>query len=249
MVDAYRGFRADFLALMTKSSLVLLPGLLCDAALWEPQRKRFARDFEILVADLTQDETVGDMARRVLAAAPPRFALAGLSMGGYVAQEILRQAPERVERVALLDTSARADTAEQTSRRRGLIALAQTGKFKGVTPRLLPLLLHPVHLDDKQLTSIVMAMAERVGQAAFLRQQRAILSRPDSRSDLGHIRCPALALCGRNDVLTPVPLSEEIAAGIPGAQLVVLEDCGHLSTIEQPDAVNAALETWLARAA
>jgi pimeloyl-ACP methyl ester carboxylesterase len=249
MADADQGFAPIFSRFMTRSSLVLLPGLLCDAALWEPQRDRFGRRFEILIADLTQDETVGDMARRVLAAAPPRFALAGLSMGGYVAQEILRQAPERVERVALLDTSARADTPEQTSRRRGLIALAQTGKFKGVTPRLLPLLLHPLHLDDKRMTGIVMAMAERIGQAAFLRQQRAILSRPDSRPDLAQIRCPALALCGRNDALTPVALSEEIAAGIPGAELVVLEDCGHLSTIEQPDAVNAAFETWLGRAA
>jgi len=167
-------------------------------------------------------------------------------MGGYVAQEILREAPHRVSRVALLDTSARPDSAEQTARRRALIKLAQTGKFKGVTPRLLPLLIHPARLADPALTGIVMAMAERVGQAAFLHQQNAILNRPDGRPDLPRVNCPALVMCGVQDVLTPPALSRELAAAIPDARLIELDDCGHLSSLEQPEQVNQAFEDWLA---
>src|SRR5258708_307426 len=167
-------------------------------------------------------------------------------MGGYVAQEILREAPARVRRVGLVDASGRADSEEQIARRHALIALAKTGTFKGVTPRLLPLLIHPARLDDRRLTGIVMAMAERVGQAAFLRQQQAILDRPDGRADLARVACPALVLCGRNDALTPPALSEELARAIPGARLVVVEECGHLSSLEQPDAVDRAFEDWLA---
>lgn len=231
---------------MTKPALVLLPGLLCDEALWRPQIERFGDRFDIRVADLTRDDSLRGMAGRLLASAPPRFALAGLSMGGYVAQEILREAPGRVSRVALLDSSARPDSAEQTARRSALIKLAQTGKFKGVTPRLLPLLIHPARLDDRDLTGIVMAMAERVGQAAFLRQQNAILNRPDGRPDLAAVRCPALVMCGAQDALTPPALSREIADAIPGAQLIVVEECGHLASLEQPDPVNEAFEAWLA---
>jgi pimeloyl-ACP methyl ester carboxylesterase len=229
-----------------KPALILLPGLLCDAALWQPQIDRFGDRFAITVADLTRDDTLRGMAGRVLASAPPRFALAGLSMGGYVAQEILREAPQRVSRVALLDTSARPDSPDQTERRRALIKLAQTGKFKGVTPRLLPLLIHPARLDDRALTGTVMAMAERVGQGAFLRQQHAILNRPDGRPDLPSIVCPALVVCGRNDALTPPALSREMADALPDAGMLELEECGHLSSLEQPELVNRAFEDWLA---
>jgi pimeloyl-ACP methyl ester carboxylesterase len=231
---------------MAKPSLVLLPGLLCDAALWQAQVERFADRFTVTVADLTRDDSLRGMAGRVLASAPERFALAGLSMGGYVAQEILREAPGRVSRAALLDTSARPDTPEQVERREALIKLAQTGKFKGVTPRLLPLLIHADRLSDRALTGIVMAMAEGVGQAAFVRQQRAILRRPDGRPALAKIACPTLVVCGRDDVVTPLAFSEEIARAIPEAHLVVIESCGHLSALEHPDAVNAAFEDWLA---
>jgi pimeloyl-ACP methyl ester carboxylesterase len=140
-----------------KIPLILLPGLLCDAALWRAQVEGLGAVAEPLVIDLTKDDTLGAMARRALAAAPPSFALAGLSMGGYVAQEIMRQAPERVAKLALLDTSARADTPEQAARRRGLIELSEKGEFKGVTPRLLPLLIHAARHEDKPLTEIVMA--------------------------------------------------------------------------------------------
>jgi pimeloyl-ACP methyl ester carboxylesterase len=228
-----------------KIPLTLLPGLLCDEALWTPQIAAFADIAEITVADLTRDESLPLMAARVLAEAPERFALAGLSMGGYLAQEIMRQAPERVMRLALLDTSARADTPERLAIRRDLIALAHKGEFKGITPRMLPQWLHPDHLADTGLARTIMEMTQRVGRDAYLRQMQAIMERPDGREDLRRIRVPTLVLCGREDKATPLALHEEIAALVPGAVLTVIERCGHLSTLEQPEAVNAALGAWL----
>lgn len=225
--------------------LVLLPGLLCDRALWQHQIEHLADLAESSVPDLGSDETVEAMARRVLDAAPPRFALAALSMGGYVAHAIMRAAPERVARLALFDTSARADTDEQLMRRRGLIELAEKGKFKGVTPRLLPLLIHPDRLDDKELTEAVMGMAERIGKAAFLRQQKAIMARPDSRPRLPGYRCPTLVAVGRSDAITPIEVNAEMAHLIPGARFVVIEHSGHLPTMEQPVAATALLRYWL----
>lgn len=229
-----------------KTPLVLLPGLLCDRELWRGQIEALGDIASPWVADLTLDDSLASMARRVLATAPHEFALAGLSMGGYCCLEILRQAPARVKRLALLDTGARADTQEQSSRRRTLIELAEKGDFKSVTPRLLPLFLHPDRLKDAALTGRVTAMAHRVGKEAFLRQQKAIIGRIDSRPFLPRISCPTLVLCGRQDQLTPVALHEEMAALIPGALLETVEACGHLSTLERPDAVNAALRRWLA---
>ncbi len=227
-----------------KTPLVLLPGLLCDRELWQSQMEALGDIASPWVADLTRDDSLATMARRVLATAPREFALAGLSMGGYCAFEILRQAPARVRRLALLDTSARPDTPEQSSRRRGLIELAEKGDFKGVTPRLLPLFLHPDRLMDAALIGRVSAMTHRVGKEAFLRQQKAIIGRIDSRPFLPRISCPTLVLCGRQDQLTPVALHEEMAALIPGALLETVEACGHLSTMERPEAVNAALRIW-----
>ena len=226
--------------------LALLPGLLCDDRLWAPQVAALADLTVPWVADFTTQSSVGEMAESVLAAMPPRFALAGLSMGGYVAFEVLRRAPERVLRLALLDTRADPDTEEQTSRRRGLIELAEKGEFKGVTPRLLPLLIHEARLEDQPLVAVVTAMAEAVGKAAFLRQQQAIMGRPDFRPTLVKVSCPTLVLCGREDALTPVDKHTAMAAGIRDARLTVIEDCGHLSTLERPEAVNAALRSWLA---
>jgi pimeloyl-ACP methyl ester carboxylesterase len=224
--------------------LLLLPGLLCDDALWAHQAAHLGGDGAVTIADLTRDDSLGAMAARVLAAAPPVFDLAGLSMGGYLAFEMLRRAPERVARLCLLDTSARPDTEEQTARRRGLIDLAGRGQFKGVTPRLLPLLVHPDRLGDADLAGPVMAMAERVGPDAFLRQQRAIMARPDSRPGLPGITAPTLVICGRQDALTPLEKSEEMAAAIPAARLAVIEECGHLATMERPQAVTALMRLW-----
>lgn len=225
--------------------LALLPGLLCDEALWTPQLEALAGLASCRVIDLTAQDSMAAMAEAVLAAMPERFALAGLSMGGYVAFEVMRRAPGRVTRLALIDTQARPDLPEQAQRRRDLMDLARRGRFEGVTERLLPLFIHPDRLADSDLSEAVMAMTRRVGAEAFLRQQRAILDRPDSRPSLVRISCPTLVLCGRQDALTPVECHTEIAAGIANSRLVVVEDCGHLATMERPEAVNRALRAWL----
>lgn len=231
---------------MPRKPLILLPGLLCDAALWRHQAEHLTDVADVTVGDLSQDTSMRAMAARVLAGAPPRFCLGGLSMGGYLAFEIMRQAPERVERLALLDTSARPDTPERAETRSELIRLAQTGKFKAVMPRLLPNFIHPSRLKDPAVADVVRQMAERTGPEAFIRQQTAIMGRPDSRGDLASIRVPTLVLCGRQDVLTPLAVHEEIAAGIAGSKLVIVEDCGHLAPLERPEATTAAMRAWLA---
>ncbi|MEW5703418.1 MAG: alpha/beta fold hydrolase [Pseudomonadota bacterium] len=231
---------------MPRLPLVLLPGLLCDAALWRHQADHLRDVADPIVADLTKDDSMEGMAASVLRDAPPKFALAGLSMGGYVAQALVRLSPDRVDRLALLDTNFTADNANQRQRRLDMMALAEKGNFKGVTPRLLPYLLHPDRLGEETLVQAVMGMAERVGKEAFLRQERAILGRVDSREMLKRVVCPTLILCGAEDKLTPLPVHEEMAALIPGARLVVVPECGHLSTMERPQAVSAAMRAWLA---
>jgi pimeloyl-ACP methyl ester carboxylesterase len=226
--------------------LMLLPGLLLDEALWAPQLAGLADVADMQVADLTRYDSMAAMARSVLDMAPPTFALAGLSMGGYVSFEIMRQAPERVTRLALLDTSARPDTPEQTRDRRAFINMCEKGEFKGVTPRLLPRWIHPSRVNDKALAETVMSMAARVGRDAFIREQTAIMNRPDSRPGLSRIHCPTLVLCGREDQATPVEVHREMAADIPNARLVIVPECGHLSPLERPEEVNAALRSWLA---
>lgn len=232
-------------AAMALPPLVLLSGLLCDAALWRHQVQTLADAAEIHVPELTAEDSAGACARRVLAEAPEQFALAGLSMGGAIAFEILRQAPDRVTRLALLNTTARPDSIEKTRLRQDLIDLARRGEFKGVTPRLLPRLVHADRLTDPVLTGAVLAMAERVGRDAFLRQQRLLMNRPDSRHDLSLIHCPAVVICGREDALTPLAESAEMTEKMPRAALVVIEECGHLSPLERPQAVSAVLRYWL----
>jgi pimeloyl-ACP methyl ester carboxylesterase len=227
--------------------LVLLPGLLCDAALWEPQLSDLADIADFFVADLTEHETMTEMGETVLRDAPwKEFALAGLSMGGYVAQEIMRQAPQRVTKLALLDTRSRPELPEETKRRQQFMKLAQTERgFTPVTNRMLPLMLHPSRVKDGPLVKVIREMAERTGVEAYIRQQKAIISRPDFRPNLAKIKCPTLVLCGRQDHLTPLENSEEMAQAIPGAKLVVVEDCGHVSTLERPSEVNRAMRKWL----
>lgn len=229
-----------------RTPLLLVPGLLCTELLWRAQVEALADVADPMVTVAQREhEDVGAIAEAILASAPPRFALAGLSFGGYVCFEIMRRAPERVLRLALLDTSARADEPEQTERRKALIALAQSGRFLGVTDRLLPLLIAGARLKDAALVADVKRMAQDVGRDAFLKQQKAIMARPDSRPTLAAIACPTLVLCGREDRLTPLERHEEMAAGIKGARLVVIDDCGHLSTMEKPAEVNAAMRAWL----
>lgn len=226
-------------------ALVLLPGLLNDHRLWSGQTAALAGLAEVMVGDLTRDDSLGAMAERVLSAAPPSFALAGLSMGGYVAMEIMRRAPGRVERLALLDTTARPDLPEQTQRRKDAVELARSGGFDKIMPTMLPLLLHPEHLKDEAITGLAKDMARAVGAEAFARQQAAIMARPDSRDSLSAVACPTLVLCGAEDALTPPDRHDEMAALIKGARRVSIPHCGHLSPLEQPDAVSAELRAWL----
>ncbi len=230
-----------------KQPLILLPGLLCDAALWAPQLSDLAGIADFFVADLTNEYSIEEMGAAVLRDAPwKEFALAGLSMGGYVAQEIVRQAPQRVKKLALLDTRSRAELPEETERRRALMQLAQSGgNFTPVTNRMLPFLVHESRVKDEPLVKVIREMAERTGIEAYVRQQNAIIARPDYRPMLPSISCPTLVLCGRQDKLTPLDNSEQMAAAIPRAKLVVVEECGHVSTLERPEAVNSAMREWL----
>lgn len=231
---------------MTSLPILALPGLLCDERLWQHQAEALAPDHPLTTFPLLPHASMAELAVAALARAPAgRFALMGLSMGGYLALEIMRRAPERVAALALLDTSARPDTTEATAARRQAIAASATD-FDGVAAALMPRLLHPAHLDDRAIVDVVTAMARAIGRDGYVRQQEAILGRADSRPTLAEIRCPTLVLCGREDALTPLALHEEMHAGIAGSTLVVIERCGHLSTMERPDEVNVALHRWLA---
>jgi pimeloyl-ACP methyl ester carboxylesterase len=225
--------------------IVLVPGLNCSARLYAEQIPVLWGFGPVTVADHRRDDSVAAIATRILTMAPQRFALVGLSMGGYIAFAIARQAPERVARLALLDTSARPDMPEQSERRRGMIALAEGTRFSEVPDLLFPVFVHRNRQGDAALRAIVRTMAEETGPEAFVRQQRAIMTRPDCRPQLASVRCPTLVLVGDGDELTAPALSEEIAAGIAGSRLVHVPDCGHLSTLEQPQAVNQALVEWL----
>jgi len=225
---------------------LLLPGLLGSPRLYAPQLPALWQFGPVIVADHRRDDSIAAIARRILVHAPPRFSLLGLSMGGYIALELLRQAPGRIARLALLDTSARADAPEQRLRRGELIELARAGRFDEVADLAYPGLVHPDRLADQALRATVRSMAQDTGAEAFIRQQTAIMNRPDSRADLAAIGCPTLVLVGDADQLTPPARAQEIAAGIRGAQLVEVPASGHLSTLEQPERVTAALVAWLA---
>jgi pimeloyl-ACP methyl ester carboxylesterase len=225
--------------------IVLVPGLLTSPRLYAAQLPALWQHGPVTIADNTRDDTIAAIASRILADAPPRFALAGLSMGGYICFEIVRQAPDRVDRLGLLDTSARPDTPELTGRRRAQIALARGGRFAEVADQQFPLLIHPSRQGDPSARELVRLMAEETGPEAFIRQQQAIMGRVDSRPGLGAIDRPTLVLVGDCDQLTPPELSAEIAGGIPGARLVVVAGSGHLTPLDQPEEVTKALVEWL----
>ena len=230
---------------MASLPVVLVPGLLCSARLFGPQIEALWPLGQVAVADHRRDADIEAIAKRILDNAPPRFALAGLSMGGYVTFAMMRLAPERILKLALLDTSARPDTPAQTEMRHTQIAMAQSGRFAEIPDLSMPRFLHRSRQQDPRLTGIVRQMAQETGPEAFVRQMHAIISRPDSRPLLSQIGCPTLVLVGEGDLSTPPELAQEISGGIIGSKLVVVPDCGHLSTLEKPDAVNAALVEWL----
>ncbi|MDP2330864.1 MAG: alpha/beta hydrolase [Reyranella sp.] len=230
---------------MARPTLVLLPGLLNTRRVFEHQISALSDIADVVVPELWHHDSVGAMAKAALALAPDRFALGGFSMGGYVAFEMLRRAAERVERLALIDTQATPDSTEATTRRHGLIEQTKIGRFHGVHRTLLPLIVHPSHLDDPAITQPILDMSLEIGAEGFVREQTAIIGRPDSRPLLVDIEIPTVVIVGRQDQTTPLVRSEEMAADIATSRLIVIEDCGHMSPLERPAEVTAALRRWL----
>jgi pimeloyl-ACP methyl ester carboxylesterase len=225
--------------------ILLIPGLNCSPTLFANQIPLLWRFGSVVIANHTCGETVGAIAQEILKTAPPRFTLIGFSMGGYIAFEVLRQAGERVARLALIDTGARADTAQQSERREQRIAMAQSGRFSESLDLQFPLVVHPSRHSDEILRETYRTMAMECGADAFVRHLRVDMSRPDSRPDLAGIRCPTTIIVGDSDQLTPPELAEEMASGIDGARLVIIPQSGHLSPLEQPTDVTRALTELL----
>lgn len=227
--------------------LLLLPGLICDARIWRPQLDAFAGRAPVAVPGYGDADTLGAMAAHVLALAPPVFALVGHSMGARVALEVFRLAPERVERIALLDTGVHPPGPGEAEKRRALHDLGRREGMGALVDAWLPPMVHPDRRDEAVLIDPLRAMCVEAGLDAYSRQIEALIARPDQRPLLGLIRCPALVATGRQDDWSPPEQHRAIAAALPDADLVIFEDCGHMSPAERPDAVNAALGDWLAR--
>lgn len=225
--------------------VVLLPGLLNNANLFTGQIPALSSIATVEVGDLTTGESISAMAAKVLeTASAPRFVLIGLSLGGYVAFEIMRQAPERVASLVLMDTTVRPDTAEARAARGALIELAQTD-LAAVMEKLLPRLSHPDKMELPAVRGVITSMAASLGKDVFERQQRAIMARPDSQPVLAGINCPTLVICGENDLITPPAMATEIAGGITGARLEIIPECGHLSALDRPETVSRLLTDWV----
>ena len=227
--------------------LVLLPGLLNTRRLFDRQIADLADIADAIVPELWRHDSIGAMAEAALKLAPEKFALGGFSMGGYVAFEILRRAPQQVTRLALMDTQATPDTPEATARRRGFIEQTKLGRFHGVQPSLLPQIVHRDRVNDPSVIGPILEMATEVGADGFCRSQTAMIARPDSRPILVEIKQPTLVLVGRQDMATPLARAQEMATDISHSQLVVIETCGHMSPLEKPAEVTAALRRWLSQ--
>jgi pimeloyl-ACP methyl ester carboxylesterase len=227
--------------------IVFIPGLICTAEVFAPQVAALWPYGSVTVASTLEGTTMAEIASAILDSAPPKFALAGISMGGYIAFEIMRLAPERVLKLALLDTSPLPDTPEQTSQRRAFISLAQTGDYEALLSQAMPTMFHPEHQDDPGLCATSVRMGLIVGVEGLIRQEEAVLTRVDSRPVLASIKVPTLVLVGDKDPLTPPSLAKDMSIAIPGARLVIIPECGHSSTTEQPEAVNQALIEWITR--
>lgn len=225
--------------------VLLVPGLLCTAEIFAPQVAALWPHGPVTVASTLEGTSMAEMAAAILADAPPRFALAGVSMGGYVSLEIMRQAPERVSRLALISTQARPDAPEQVRLRRAMVAQARGGDFDALLAQAMGALPHPSRRNDPALGEVNLRMGRTIGIDGFARQTEAIIARIDSRPHLPSISVRTLVLVGDSDPLTPPARAKEMAGAIPGARLVVIPECGHVATLEQPQAVNRALEEWV----
>lgn len=230
---------------MAAPNLLILPGLLGDARAWQAQVAGLKHHANCVVADLSAaDSIVGMAASSLRRVAPGPLAVAGHSMGGYVALEIARQVPDRIVGLALINTNARPDSEQATEDRRRMMKLAETD-FERVVNALLPKLLSVDHLRDATMVATIKAMATAVGKDGYVRSQTAIINRIDSRPHLAKIRCPTLVVAGRDDALMPLAVLEELSAGIAGSRLVVAEKCGHMATLEQAQMVTMNLVHWL----
>ena len=226
---------------MPAENVLLLPGMMCDARLWAPQIE--AIDLPVFHANTTTTDNFGDMAREVLADAPTTFAIAGLSMGGILAFEIWRQAPERITHLALLDTTPHPDTPTKRNTRLEQINIAIQGGLRELAiESLKPVYLAACNRDDEDLLNLILDMALTMGPVAFEKQSLALKDRVDSLPTLATISCPTAVICGKEDLLCPVYAHELMAREIPGATLTVINDCGHIATLERPDAVNRVLQ-------
>jgi pimeloyl-ACP methyl ester carboxylesterase len=225
--------------------IVFVPGLLCSAEAFSSQAAALWPFGPVTIASTLEGASIPKIAAAILAEAPSQFALAGISMGGYICFEIMRQAPERVVKLALLNTSARPDTPEETVQRRALLAQAQSGDFKAVLAQVMPAILHPAHRNNPILRDTTLRMGLTVGFEGFSRQTEAVIGRIDSRPNLPAISVSTLVVAGDSDPLMPQDRAEEIASAIPHARLVVIPECGHASTLEQPEAINQALIDWI----
>ena len=230
------------------AKLVFVPGLLCTDALFQPQIDALSASHSIQIAQTTDCETIDQMVEYMLDSVSGEIIVIGLSMGGYVAQEAARIAPDRISAIALLSTSAQPDDEARKRQRHELIKLSEVGRFKGVTPRLLPRFLSAEALEDEAMCQTVMDMAAEIGQKHFTSQQYAIMARRDQRPYLPSFHKPSLVLCGMADELTPPQLSEEMAGLLPRAELVLLDKIGHLSSLEAPEEVTQAIIRLIIRA-
>ena len=230
-----------------KAPVLLIPGLLCSAEVFAPQVPALWSVGPVMVASTLQGRTIEEIASTILQDAPPRFALAGISFGGYVCMEIMRRAPERVTRLALLDTSARPDTPEQSERRREMLAQARKADFAPWVEEALTSIMHPSRHADAGLRAVNRRMGLAVGVDGLARQIDAAIDRIDSRESLSAVQVPTLVLVGEEDRLIPPEHSREIARIVPDAEMLVIPDCGHSSTLEQPALVTSALLLWMQR--
>lgn len=226
--------------------LLFVPGLACTADLWAPQIAALSGRYDCRVADHGKGASMAEIAANILVQAPPQFALCGLSMGGYLSFEIMRQAPQRVRKLALLDTQATPEGEAQRANRLGRMEAARKGGMGALADLQWEQLVHPMRYADEKLKGDVRRMALDTGTDVYLRHCAAIMNRADLRADLPKIKVPTLVLAGDKDQLTPPERAREMADGIAGAALVIVPDCGHMSTMERPEAVNAALLAWLA---